>query len=158
MNENFSKVLEWAVWANLDRYTDAELLLLKGHLILEVFIDRFLEEEDFGKYRNISFHKKVTLISEVLSEAAFGLEITDALFSLNKIRNKFAHKWKFSLDLSGIDDWANEVLARFPVIKHTKYTYRTKLVHAFVALSSALMACKNGSNKAIHPTPKDAQL
>jgi hypothetical protein len=44
MNENLKKVLEWAVWANLDEHKNAELLLLKGHLILEVFMDSFIRK------------------------------------------------------------------------------------------------------------------
>jgi hypothetical protein len=61
---------------------------------------------------------------------------------LNKIRNNFAHDWQFSLKGSGLDVWMDEVLAHFPVVKVAKYTYRTKLVHAFAALARALMDCE----------------
>lgn len=39
---DLSKVIEWAVGVHLDRIKSIELILLKGHLMLEVAIDRSL--------------------------------------------------------------------------------------------------------------------
>jgi hypothetical protein len=142
MNENLRKVLEWAVWANLDEIANSELLLLKGHLMLEVFMDSFLSTAESDSNKNASFYRKVELISESIGGTEKGCHIVHLLSSLNKIRNKFAHEWRFSLSTSGIDMWADEVLATFPVVKATKYTYRTKLVHAFAALARAVMECE----------------
>lgn len=146
MNENLKKVLEWAVWSNLDEHKNAELLLLKGHLILEVFMDGFLSTMEPSN-KDASFYKKVKLISEVIDDTDQNYKIIKSLFSLNKIRNNFAHNWQFSLEVSGINGWVDEVLVNFPVVKVSKYTYRTKLVHAFAALARALMECEKSSNE-----------
>ncbi|MBE0506641.1 MAG: hypothetical protein IBX50_07965 [Marinospirillum sp.] len=150
MNENLKKVLEWAVWFNLEKHKNAELLLLKGHLILEVFMDSFLSMAGYGSNKDASFHKKVKLISDVMDETDQGYKIVRSLFFLNKIRNKLAHEWQFSLVESGLNVWVDEALANFPVVKVAKYNYRTKLIHAFAALARALMEYTKNSNKQRH--------
>lgn len=142
MNENLSKVLEWSVWANLDEYKNAELLLLKGHLILELFMKSLLNANDYRSAENKTFHKKTMLISKLLYGKGRCDNITQALFDLNRIRNKFAHDWQFSLELTDVEEWANTVLYTMPAKKFSKYTYRTKLVHAFVALANEIMDCE----------------
>lgn len=142
MNENFSKVLEWSVWANLDNHKNAELLLLKGHLILELFMESLLNANDNGSAENKTFHKKTMLISKLLHDIGQRDNITQSLFDLNRIRNKFAHDWQFSLEQTDVEEWANTVISIMPVKKFSKYTYRTKLVHAFVALANAIMECE----------------
>ncbi|MCH8512314.1 MAG: hypothetical protein LAT83_11770 [Kiritimatiellae bacterium] len=153
MNENLRKVLEWAVWANLDEHKNAELILLKGHLILEIVMDSFLNTEDSVSNKHASFHKKVMLVSEEIDGSDQGYKVVESLFGLNKIRNQFAHEWQFSVESSGLDMWRDEVLALFPVIRFTRYTFRTKLVHAFAALARALMECEKNSNKSVQAIP-----
>ncbi|MEX0778086.1 MAG: hypothetical protein WD037_00015, partial [Balneolales bacterium] len=138
----FSKVIEWSVWANLDDHKNSELLLLKGHLILELFMESILNANDNGSAENKTFHKKTMLISKLLDDKCHRDNITQALFDLNRIRNKFAHDWQFSLELTDVEEWANTVLSIMPVKKLSKYTYRTILVHAFVALANAIVECE----------------
>ena len=77
---------------------EPELLLLKGHLILEQLINELLSlsfrsEKDFDKLR-LSFDKKLTLL-----EGLDGLIVTDQIIpqlrELNSIRNKLAHSLEF---------------------------------------------------------------
>ncbi len=39
-------LLEWAVFVHLDRKTDLELILLKGHLLLETILETVLERNE----------------------------------------------------------------------------------------------------------------
>lgn len=140
MNEDYRNVLEWTVWANLEKHNNVELILLKGHLILEVFVDNLLLNNTQGKYRKYSFYKKIKEIEKHFSGSSVDVEmVSKYLLSLNKIRNELAHEWQFNMKDGAIDTWAAEVLIQLPGTKHTKYTRRTKIVHAFSALAKAIV-------------------
>lgn len=139
MNENFAKILEWSVWANLDEYNDIELLLLKGHLLLEIFINNLLSSKTVSEVENLSFNMKIKYIDKLSKESGYGHNLVVALYDLNKLRNKLAHEWQFSIETSGIDSWANNVITLMPSKKHGRYTYRTRIVHAYVSLAKELL-------------------
>nr|VFK43706.1 MAG: hypothetical protein BECKSD772F_GA0070984_11549 [Candidatus Kentron sp. SD]VFK49022.1 MAG: hypothetical protein BECKSD772E_GA0070983_115410 [Candidatus Kentron sp. SD] len=139
MNKNLAKIMEWAVWANLDKQKDVELIILKGHLIIEVIMDNVLFENDVEKRSELSFHRKVEKLSHISTCASGPIrEAVHYLIALNKIRNRLAHEFTFSIDNSGIEDWATDVLLALEGMKFSKFTYRTKIVHAFSALAKAL--------------------
>lgn len=139
MTEDYGKVLEWSVWASLDKHKDAELVLLKGHLILEVFIDNFLKNNTSENINKLSFYGKVKKLEKICSTVGFESRLVEYLFELNAIRNKFAHEWQFSTKSSGMDIWAKNVLSRVSATKYTRFTPRTKIVHSFSALASELI-------------------
>jgi hypothetical protein len=45
-----------------------------------------------------------------------------------------AHDLSFEHEDSKLQTWADDVLEKFPVKKMSRYTYRTKIAHAFAAL------------------------
>ncbi len=140
MKQDHTKVFEWTVWANLDKKRDIELILLKGHLILEGFVESLLCNGNLEQFVSSSFFKKVSVLNHLQGCNLENVEIIKHyLFALNKIRNSFAHEWSFSISESGLEYWSQEVLSAFSGEKFSKYTYRTKIIHAFSALSGALV-------------------
>ncbi len=108
-------------------------------MILEVFVDNLLLNNTEENYRKWSFYSKVKQVEKHFSESSIKLnKLTKHLLSLNKIRNELAHEWQFNINNSAIDSRASEVLIHLPVKKHSKYTRRTKIVHAFSALANGI--------------------
>ena len=137
------EILEWAVWANLDRHKDVELALLKGHLIIEVLvngaIDKHLSKGQHISSLNLQFAKKIHLLYLLSKDSSpKAKDAHDLLLRLNAIRNKLAHDFEFEHEDSNLAQWAEEVLAKLPVNKMTRYTYRTRIAHAFAALGREL--------------------
>ncbi len=140
MKKDYTKVMEWAVWANLDKKKDLELVLLKGHLILEIFMDNLLTNGSNENHKKLSFIGKVKALHKVNGSETVNLEVIKThLLSINKIRNQFAHEWAFEIHESEIEQWSLEVLSTYKGEKHSKFTYRTKVIHAFSSLSGALV-------------------
>lgn len=140
MKQNHTKVFEWSVWANLDKESNIELILLKGYLILEIFIENLLSNGGLENHVKSSFFKKVNTLSLLHDCNLENIEeVKHHLLALNKIRNQFAHEWGFCISESNLEYWAHEVASTFEGEKFSKYTYRTKIIHAFSALSGALV-------------------
>jgi hypothetical protein len=136
-------IIDWSVWVQLDGISDLELIILKGHLILEVLVDEvinnFLSKESTINCLNLSYSKKIKLMYLLSKDDYKDTDkINIYLIEINQIRNKLAHNYKFSEEKSGISKWANNVLSDFPVNKNTKFTYRTKVVHGFSTLSRVI--------------------
>lgn len=132
--------MEWAVWANLDQNKDIELILLKGHLILEIFMDNLLENGSQENYKKLNFFGKVNKLNKITGSESVNFEpIKNHLLSINNIRNQFAHEWNFDIKESEIEKWSLDVLSTFNGEKHSKFTYRTKITHAFSSLAGALV-------------------
>jgi hypothetical protein len=49
----------------LDSKTDLELLLLKGHLLIEIILDTTLSRNNVLDYKNYSFHRKIIAIENI---------------------------------------------------------------------------------------------
>ncbi len=140
-NEDTIDILaEWAIWATLDSKTDIELILLKGHLLLELVLDIALGRKNIKGYNNYSFYKKVCTLEKIDAKDKPTLTIIiTALKDLNQLRNKLAHEPHFDIGNGQFETWSTNVLERFKGEKFTKYTYRTKIVHSFSALASNLL-------------------
>jgi len=81
------------ITAILNKIDNDELLLLKGHLLLEEFIlNRLILE--FGdkvvKGLDLSFQKKVVLFAGV-SKYELNADFIKLILKINSVRNKFAH-------------------------------------------------------------------
>lgn len=138
--QDHTKIMEWTVWVNLDKKKDLELILLRGHLILEAFMDNLFKNGSQEKYKKLNFFGKVNLLNKVTGSDLVDIEsIKTHLLSINNIRNKFAHEWSFNIHESEIEKWSKDVLFTFEGEKFSKYTYRTKVIHAFSSLSGALV-------------------
>lgn len=131
-----SHLIEWAVWAKLDRSTELELILLKGHLLLEGILDSTLSRSkqlDCSKY---SFYRKVQILDTVKTMEFEKINlIVDSLKQLNQMRNKLAHEFGFKIEMGGLDKWAKNILDNLEGEKFTNHTYRTKIVHAFSTMA-----------------------
>jgi hypothetical protein len=103
-------ILNWAVWANLERHKDVELVLLKGHLLLEAVLSDEIED------KKLSFHGKVRKYCKLGGKS----EIADLLEQLNQMRNKLAHEFPFDIEKVGIVEWADAILETFEPTYYTR--------------------------------------
>ena len=86
------------------------------------------------------FYRKIGLLDKLNVTDRNKLEkVVVALTQINTLRNRLAHEVLFIVDNSDFSYWAIEVLANFNGAKFTKYTYRTKIIHAFSVLSKNIL-------------------
>ena len=140
MHEDLAKLMEWAIWANLDSRVDLELVLLKGHLYMELLINTVLAESGLENYSDLSFFRKIGCLHLIPNANPDKVErIKKHLFGINEMRNKLAHEIQFDIHNGDLQRWSDKVLSEFEGFKFTRFTYRTKTVHAFSALTKAVM-------------------
>lgn len=60
LDNELDPLLELAVFVHLDRKTDLELILLKGHLLLETILVTVLKRNGISNPEKYSFHRKIT--------------------------------------------------------------------------------------------------
>lgn len=142
------QIFAWAVSTHLDDYKSTELVLLKGHLLLEVAIENAIHLLSGGneKYGGLSFHKKLLMLNRI--QACGTPDIAKAiehLHALNRIRNRLAHEFRFVGGNEALDKWTGAVLADFPGVKTQRHPFRTKLIQAFSALGGAIVAPRSTS-------------
>ncbi|EIA3186853.1 hypothetical protein P3602_25665 [Vibrio parahaemolyticus] len=113
----------------MDKIKDQELIILKGHLILDLALTELYGEK-------ISFYGKVNK----LAKNEDYLVCSQLLLELNNIRNKLAHEFFFDIQKSGLlIVWAEDVLSKIDFTKYSKLTNRTKVIHAISALVRKIM-------------------
>ncbi len=143
MSNDIDQIVEWAVWANLDTKTDLELILLKGHLLLEFILDIKLERSNILDYKEYSFYRKILNLKNIDFEDNVKKDyIISCLQTINKIRNKLAHELHFNIGNGELEIWSSNILVKFKGEKFTKYTFRTKIVHSFSILSKNILELK----------------
>jgi hypothetical protein len=130
-------LIDWAVWSNLDRYRDTELILLKGHLLLEVMLSEGLRTRlslTEQRIKKLSFREKLRALATVTETDKALTEALEFLEQLNRLRNRLAHEPfpKLKTDLA---TWSDQVLSVFLKSKHQRYTPRTKITQAISALA-----------------------
>jgi len=140
------KILEFIVFSQLDKFKSIELILLKDHLILEVIIDdALLSYAQRGNFDSVglSFYKKIELLAIIHkgNEQNF-VKVKEFILRLNKLRNRLAHQLVTDITKE-LSVWSEDVLREFPVVKYTKYTFRTKTVHALACIARVLMESAN---------------
>jgi len=114
---------------------DIELILLKGHLLLEEQMDLLLEAcmEDYDLFRkmNLSFDRKIKLLyclpALPLETGIFSLS---TISELNRIRNKLAHRVDFKSHHDDLKKWACNFLGYTPKTINRKKTFKNTLVRA----------------------------
>ncbi len=130
--------LDWVVWANLDQHRDMELILLKGHLLVEITLSVGLglrTSLSESQVKSLSFSAKTKALAAI-DEQWF--QLMGFVRNLNRLRNKLAHE-PFPDGLEAeLGIWSDEVLSALSVQKHQKYTRRTKVTQAFAALARAI--------------------
>jgi hypothetical protein len=127
-----AELLELSVWSSLNQNIDLELLLLRGHLIIDTILEATLTEimnEDFSDF---SFYRKILFLETQKSFKQKQVELViKSLFIINKMRNQMAHEYNFDIDKVVLQNWAQNILDNLDGSKFSKYTSRTKIVHAF---------------------------
>ena len=140
MENKIDPIVEWAVWGHLSSETDLELILLKGHLLIEMVMDTALGRNKILNYKNYSFYKKISILETIdFKDGDKKKLIISSLKTLNNMRNKLAHEFHFDISNGEFEQWASIILENLQGIKFSKYTYRTKIVHSFSALSINLL-------------------
>ncbi|MFC1224560.1 hypothetical protein ACFE6N_12170 [Pedobacter sp. BG31] len=141
MENNIDPLVEWAVWGHLDSKNDLELLLLKGHLLIEIILQTVLKRNNITESENYSFHRKIVALERitVVDNEENKRLIIQYLKSINRIRNKIAHDFHFDINNGEFEKWASDILNNLQGTKYTKYTYRTRLVHSFSILSKNIL-------------------
>ncbi|MBL7971493.1 MAG: hypothetical protein JNL03_08230 [Prolixibacteraceae bacterium] len=139
---NINLFYEWAIWGHLESEKNLELILLKGHLLLEVVLDSLLFD-DKKDYKNYSFHRKVTYLENLdVKEESRQRFIVMALRDLNKMRNKLAHEFKYDIANGEFDEWSSRIHDNLEGMKWTRYTRRTKIIHSFSILAKNILDIK----------------
>ena len=137
-------LVEWAVLANLDKQREPEMILLKGHLYVEMFLKERLRihySYSSKMLDSLSFYRMLVLLELDIGEADTVQK--DALClarELNLLRNAVAHEALFDSEDAGLYRWADKALSTFSATKTHKYTRRTRLTHAIAALAKVLYA------------------
>ncbi|MFA7059445.1 MAG: hypothetical protein WC156_01350 [Pedobacter sp.] len=140
---DLSKITEWAVGVHLDQIKNIELILLKGHLFLEVAIDstiHTLDKQNTSKLKDLSFHKKLQILESLRPNASSDMKVAlGHLRKLNILRNRLAHELMFDGGIEDLGRWSEAVLADFPGTKFCRHTFRTKIIQSFGALARRLV-------------------
>jgi len=137
-------LVELAVFVHLDKKTDLELILLKGHLMLETILESVLRNNGIHEIDNYSFYRKISLLKQIDFDDELKKElIIYSLEEINRLRNKLAHEFDFDIANGEFEMCSNIILKKLKGNKFSKYTFRTKFVHSFSVLSKNLLAMKN---------------
>lgn len=133
---------------HLFQLKDVELIVLKGHLILEEGLNDYLAcfVNDIEKFLKIGFlfERKVALLSCLVPKQMANNEIWEQLREINRLRNKLAHNLRFSQYEQQLKSWAIGVLGYNPRTIKRKITYRNSVVKAFALLSGHLSGLAMG--------------
>ena len=137
---------------------EPELLLLKGHLVLELCLNEFLkvhirDEEQLDRL-NLTFAKKVDLIvalgHELYTLNAKGAEGTAQVRELNRIRNKLAHQLDFAAHEDDFKRWACAVVGYKPKSLRRRATYVNTVKKAFYVLAAFLSGVAISKHEQAH--------
>jgi hypothetical protein len=135
------------LFASLEKHLkdidEIEIILLKGHLILEQILNEMLmiyiqDESDLDKL-NLSFSRKLDLLSALMNGQKVSIFEFQQLREINRIRNRLAHVLDFSRNHSDLKAWACKILGYTPVTIDRKRTYKNTLLKAFYFLTAFLL-------------------
>ena len=137
-------IFEWAVWGHLESERNLELILLKGHLLLEITLESFLKQNRFENCDDYSFHRKISCFENIdIEDKSKQIFLANSLKIINILRNKLAHEFNFNLTSGELETWSTQILNNLEGMKWTKYTSRTRIVHAFSILSRNILELKD---------------
>ncbi len=108
----------------LNKIDNDELLLLKGHLLIEEFLKRRLEMEygsEVLKALDLSFYKKTILFAGI-TKLPIESDIIDWILRINKLRNKLAHTLELDVRI-GFVDIIRHIYGGLPKTINRKVTY-----------------------------------
>lgn len=140
------ELLEASVTITLKEYKDMEIILLKGHLVLEQVLCQLLSAHQLDLKRinsmNLMFNKTLELVMAIDSNVI--ANEYPHLKEINKIRNKVAHELFFDDYHDDLKKWASSVLGYTPKTINTNRTYKSHVIKAFSLLAGLLLGKSNG--------------
>ncbi len=129
------------------RYEEVELILLKGHLMLEQTLNEglalfFKNEGDMEQLR-LMFDKKLNLLIALRGALIMDL-VTSRMKEINRIRNKLTHHLEFDDYQVDLKSWITSILG--PTTINDNKIFCKKLADAFSHLIG-MMHCLNALQK-----------
>ena len=150
------EVLKYAVTSTLKEYGEMEIILLKGHLILEQTLNQLIASHQLDTKRinkmNLMFGKTLELAMALNGSVL--KNIYPHLKEINRIRNRVSHELFCEDYNNDLKKWASSVLEYRPKTIDSKRTYKNHVIKAFSFLAGQLLGMSNGiesvknSNKA----------
>ncbi len=100
-----------SIWDHCDYDLEPELIVLRGHLVSEQYIERFirlflLKANSILEKGRLSYSQKLSLLD------SFGILDEDLIAchrQLNKLRNKMAHELEYTVTIEDIDSIGNQM-------------------------------------------------
>jgi hypothetical protein len=140
---NLEEVYE-SLETELMKQTEIELILLKGHLILEQAVNQhlmlYIDNRKKLDSLNLMFAKKVDLLMALEGEKPNAWQqYASNIKGINKIRNKLAHQLNFKNYHSDLKLWACDVLGYTPKTINRSSTFRNTVVKAICFLVAFLI-------------------
>ena len=139
------------IFENLEKHVratdDAELILLKGHLILEQSMNQLLlcsvqTNEALASLR-LSFSRKLALL-RALSPSGHPIhKQAPHLQAINRLRNKLAHQLEPPGLRADLGQWACDVVGYVPSTLARRGTYKNTVLKAFYLLVGYLCGVAN---------------
>jgi len=127
---------------HLHSFDEHEVLLLKGHLILEQVLNEILEAsvKDTEELRkmNLMFSRKIELFAALHESKGAPDETIEQLREVNRIRNRLAHDLDFAPYREPLRRWACEVVGYTPKTIQRRQTSINTIRKAFYLLSGLM--------------------
>lgn len=143
-DEILNSLYEWGVWGHLDSKKDIELILLKGHLLLETALEVTLNRNSINVNDNYSFFRKINLFeSHIETTKTSKNDIIIFLRQINNLRNQLAHEFQVDKLEENLKLLSEGILEKLNGTKFTRFTQRTKIVHSFSTLAINILDIKN---------------
>lgn len=140
MGRKIDFFIELSVWGHLNSKTDLELVLLKGHLLLETVLETSLNRHKIDNFEYYSFYKKIKTFENIeFKETERHKFIVCSLEKLNRLRNNLAHDFHFDIENGDFESWSLDIHRNLEGEKFTRFTYRTKIVQAFSIISKNVL-------------------
>ena len=144
------------IFESLERHLkttdEVELLLLRGHLIIEHCLNAMLllhiSSEDELQRLSLTFARKTDLLVALRGRGTAPAKWIAHLREINRIRNKLAHQLDFASYHSDLKRWACAVTGYEPKSLNRRATYRNTVMRAFYMLSGFLSGWAEGARSA----------
>lgn len=153
------EILEHSVTVTLKEYSDMEMIILKGHFVLEQVLNQILMSHGLDTKRidsmNLMFGKTLELVM-ALDDRVIKDDYKN-LKEINRIRNKMAHELLFEEYHNDLKKWACAVLESTPKTINSKRTFKNHTIKAFAYLAGKLLGMANVIETIIKDKPLTKQ-
>lgn len=148
LDNEFDPLLECVIFGLLNRKVDLELILLKGHLLLETILEIVLKRNGVIDFEHYSFHRKIVTLENInFNNKSANKFIISSLKEINRLRNKVAHDFYFDIADGEFERWSSNTLDNLKGNKFSKYTFRTRIIHSFSVLTKNILSLNTLTNE-----------